>query len=112
MARPASNGTPLNPDDEMKYDVGVGLCILHSILGAMVDGAISLEQLKLEAGHLVEQLTQLSTTFRKLQLCLEEYVCLKVVAMLNQGKYIYLKLAIKLKNSLCLMSFRHPATNL
>lgn len=50
-----------------------------------MDGALTLEQLRIEAGPLVETLTQLSSTFRKLQLCLEEYVCLKVVAMLNQG---------------------------
>ncbi|GFY05946.1 hormone receptor 4 [Trichonephila clavipes] len=79
-------GTRLT-NDELQHEVGMGLCALHSVLGAMVDGAISLEQLKVEAGQLVEQLTQLTATFRKLQLCLEEYVCLKVVAMLNQEGY-------------------------
>lgn len=72
--------------EELQNEVNIGLTALHSVLGAMVDGAISLEQLKMEAGQLVEQLMQLTATFRKLQLCLEEYVCLKVVAMLNQGK--------------------------
>ncbi|GFY78978.1 hormone receptor 4 [Trichonephila inaurata madagascariensis] len=79
-------GTRLT-NDELEHEVGMGLCALHSVLGAMVDGAISLEQLKVEAGQLVEQLTQLTATFRKLQLCVEEYVCLKVVAMLNQEGY-------------------------
>ncbi|KAF8785328.1 hormone receptor 4-like isoform X2 [Argiope bruennichi] len=80
------NGAPTRmSNDELQHEVGMGLCALHSVLGAMVDGAISLEQLKVEAGQLVEQLTQLTATFKKLQLCLEEYVCLKVVAMLNQG---------------------------
>ncbi|GIX81328.1 hormone receptor 4 [Caerostris extrusa] len=83
-----SNGSPTRlSNDELQHEVGMGLCALHSVLGAMVDGAISLEQLKVEAGQLVEQLTQLTATFRKLQLCLEEYVCLKVVAMLNQEGY-------------------------
>lgn len=76
----------MNPDDELQHEVGIGLRILHSVLGSMVDDAISLQQLHLEAGDLLEQLTQLATIFRKMQLCLEEYVCLKVVAMLNQGK--------------------------
>lgn len=76
----------MSPDDELQHEVGVGLRILHSILGQMVEGAISLQQLHMEAGDLLEQLTQLATIFRKMQLCLEEYVCLKVVAMLNQGK--------------------------
>ncbi|GBL83414.1 Hormone receptor 4 [Araneus ventricosus] len=82
------NGAPARlSNDELQHEVGMGLCALHSVLGAMVDGAISLEQLKAEAGQLVEQLTQLTATFKKLQLCLEEYVCLKVVAMLNQEGY-------------------------
>ncbi|KAG8184783.1 hypothetical protein JTE90_011569 [Oedothorax gibbosus] len=79
-----NNGTRIT-DEELQNEVNIGLTALHSVLGAMVDGAISLEQLKMEAGQLVEQLMQLTATFRKLQLCLEEYVCLKVVAMLNQG---------------------------
>ncbi|KFM63027.1 Hormone receptor 4, partial [Stegodyphus mimosarum] len=74
-------------EDELQHEVGIGLSALHSVLGALVDGAISLEQLRMEAGELVEQLTQLTATFRKLQLCLEEYVCLKVVAMLSQESY-------------------------
>ncbi|XP_054709147.1 hormone receptor 4-like [Uloborus diversus] len=76
-----------NGQSDLEEEVGIGLSTLHAALKEMVEGAISLESLRNEAGELVEKLTELIATFRKLQLSLEEYVCLKVVAMLNQEGY-------------------------
>jgi len=47
--------------------------------------AISMEQLKLDVGLMVEKMTQISIMFRRIKLRMEEYVCLKVYILLNKG---------------------------
>lgn len=46
---------------------------------------ISMEQLRLDVGHMVEKMTQITIMFRRIKLRMEEYVCLKVYILLNQG---------------------------
>lgn len=46
---------------------------------------ITLEQLRLDVGLVVEKITQITCVFRRIQLRMEEYVCLKVYILLNQG---------------------------
>lgn len=48
---------------------------------------ISMEQLRLDVGHMVEKMTQITIMFRRIKLKMEEYVCLKVYILLNKGKY-------------------------
>lgn len=48
---------------------------------------ISMEQLRLDVGHMVEKMTQITIMFRRIKLKMEEYVCLKVYILLNRGKY-------------------------
>lgn len=47
---------------------------------------ISMEQLKLDVGHMIEKMTQVTIMFRRIKLKMEEYVCLKVYILLNKGK--------------------------
>lgn len=47
---------------------------------------ISMEQLRLDVGHMVEKMTQITIVFRRIKLKMEEYVCLKVYILLNKGK--------------------------
>lgn len=47
---------------------------------------ITLEQLRLDVGLVVEKMTQITCVFRRIQLRMEEYVCLKVYILLNQGR--------------------------
>lgn len=47
---------------------------------------ITLEQLRLDVGLVVEKMTQITCVFRRIQLRMEEYVCLKVYILLNQGE--------------------------
>lgn len=47
---------------------------------------ISMEQLKLDVGLMVEKMTQITIMFRRIKLRMEEYVCLKVYILLNRGK--------------------------
>ena len=48
---------------------------------------ISIDQLRHDVGHMVEKITQVTLMFKKIKLTMEEYVCLKVITMLNQGLF-------------------------
>lgn len=50
---------------------------------------ISMEQLRLDVGHMVEKMTQITIMFRRIKLKMEEYVCLKVYILLNKGNYTH-----------------------
>ncbi|XP_071040812.1 hormone receptor 4 [Parasteatoda tepidariorum] len=56
------------------------LSSLRECLAIMIGESIGLEELK-EAGPLVERLARLADTFRRMGLCIEEYVSLKVIIM-------------------------------
>ena len=45
---------------------------------------ISMDQLRQDAGNMVEKITKVIAIFRQFQLQMEEYVCLKVIAMVSQ----------------------------
>ena len=50
---------------------------------------ITMDQLRQDVGNMVEKITKVIAIFRQFQLKMEEYVCLKVIAMVSQdGKYI------------------------
>ncbi|XP_076321152.1 nuclear hormone receptor family member nhr-91-like [Tachypleus tridentatus] len=80
----AIHGPVKYSESSLDQEIIAGLCRLQNCLAAMMGRPITLEQLRLEAGPLVEHLTHLSTAFRRMRLCIEEYVCLKVIIMLNQ----------------------------
>ncbi|XP_076352080.1 uncharacterized protein LOC143247624 [Tachypleus tridentatus] len=83
----AIHGPIKGSEASLEQDIAAGLCRLQTCLAAMMGRPITLDQLRLEAGPLVEHLTQLSSAFRQMRLCTEEYVCLKVIIMLNQEEY-------------------------
>lgn len=64
---------------------------------------ISMEQLKVDVGHMVEKMTEITIMFRRIKLKMEEYVCLKVYILLNNGKFIhkYYMLYISDENRKC-----------
>ena len=43
-----------------------------------------MDQLRQDVGTMVEKITKVITSFRNFRLSMQEYVCLKVVAMLTQ----------------------------
>lgn len=53
----------------------------------MMGRPISMEQLKLDVGNMVEKVTQLAVMFRRIKLRMEEYVCLKIYILLNKGMF-------------------------
>ena len=48
---------------------------------------VGMEQLEQEAGELVDKLTRLALCLRRGEVTMEEYVCLKVLLMLNHGEF-------------------------
>lgn len=51
----------------------------------MMGRQITMDQLRQDVGLMVEKITHVTLMFRRIKLTMEEYVCLKVITMLNQG---------------------------
>ncbi|CAM1321399.1 Hr4 (predicted) [Pycnogonum litorale] len=69
---------------EFQQEVSTNLCTLQTCLSSMMGRPITMDQLRQEVGLMVEKITHVTSVFRKLKLCMEEYVCLKVIDMLSQ----------------------------
>ncbi|XP_054713582.1 hormone receptor 4-like [Uloborus diversus] len=69
-----------SPPVNVQQAVATALCSLRECLTIMVGEPVGLEELR-EAGPLVDRLARLADTFRRMDLCIEEYVCLKVIIM-------------------------------
>ena len=50
----------------------------------MMGKPITMDQLRQDVGNMVEKITKVIAIFRQFQLKMEEYVCLKVIAMVSQ----------------------------
>lgn len=66
--------------------VETNLCTLQSCLTSMMGREITMDQLRQDVGLMIEKITHVTLMFRRVKLTMEEYVCLKVITMLNQGK--------------------------
>lgn len=67
--------------------VNAHLQTLQTCLTTLMGHSISMEQLKLDVGLMVEKMTQITIMFRRIKLRMEEYVCLKVYILLNRGEF-------------------------
>jgi nuclear receptor subfamily 6 group A len=54
----------------------------------MMGREITIEQLRQDVGLMIEKITHVTLMFRQIKLTMEEYVCLKVITMLNQGRVL------------------------
>ncbi|EAT42641.2 AAEL005850-PA [Aedes aegypti] len=80
-------GTVLAPDkqdSEFVEEITAHLHTLQSCLTTLMGHPISIEQLKIDVGQMVEKMTQITIMFRRSKLKMEEYVCLKVYILLNK----------------------------
>ena len=69
--------------------VATNLVTLQTCLTKMMGKPITMDQLRQDVGNMVEKITKVIAIFRQFQLKMEEYVCLKVIAMVSQdGKKI------------------------
>lgn len=64
---------------------------------------ITMDQLRQEVGVMVEKITHVTLALRKIKIQIEEYVCLKVIAMLNQCKFAGLSSLLAELFSVCCM---------
>ena len=61
----------------------------------MMGKPITMDQLRQDVGNMVEKITKVIAIFRQFQLKMEEYVCLKVIAMVSQeGKCRFLQVVL------------------
>ncbi|XP_031334124.1 hormone receptor 4 isoform X2 [Photinus pyralis] len=74
------------PEPDFTEEVSNNLCTLQSCLTSMMGRSITMDQLQQDVGLMVEKITHVTLMFRRIKLSMEEYVCLKVITMLNQGK--------------------------
>lgn len=82
-------GIPFHKDDpEFIQEVHSHLNTLQTCLTTLMGQPIAMEQLKIDVGHMVEKMTQITIMFRRIKLKMEEYVCLKVYILLNKGKIV------------------------
>ncbi len=54
----------------------------------MMGRPLTLDQLRQDVGLMVERITHVTMMLQRSQLRMEEYVCLKVIAMLSQRKLL------------------------
>nr|WAT94106.1 HR4X1 [Henosepilachna vigintioctopunctata] len=80
---PSSMDT-VKPD--FNLEVESNLCTLQCCLTSMMGREITIEQLRHDVGLMIEKITHVTMMFRQIKLTMEEYVCLKVITMLNQDK--------------------------
>uniref|UniRef100_T1J198 Hormone receptor 4 n=1 Tax=Strigamia maritima TaxID=126957 RepID=T1J198_STRMM len=90
-AAATGNGGGTGDEDSCQPDFNTEvvrkLDMLQTCLTSMMGKPITKEQLREEVGLLVEKITLVTLMFRRLKLTIEEYVCLKVIAMLNQDDF-------------------------
>merc|ERR1712178_583692 len=68
---------------ELHQEVATNLVTLQTCLTSMMGKPITMDQLRQDVGIMVEKITKVITTFRNFRLTMQEYVCLKVVAMVT-----------------------------
>jgi len=69
---------------ELHQEVATNLVTLQTCLTSMMGRPITMDQLRQDVGNMVEKITKVITSVRDFRLSMQEYVCLKVVAMLTQ----------------------------
>ncbi|XP_063231697.1 hormone receptor 4 [Bacillus rossius redtenbacheri] len=71
---------------DFPQEVSNNLCTLQTCLTSMMGRPITMDQLRQDVGLMVEKITHVTLMLRRMKLNMEEYVCLKVITMLNQAR--------------------------
>ena len=77
---------------------------LQTCLTSMMGKPITMDQLRQDVGNMVEKITKVIAIFRQFQLKMEEYVCLKVIAMVSQDGEDFLTQSAAFLFTLCLFT--------
>ncbi|KAI4459153.1 knirps-related protein-related [Holotrichia oblita] len=75
---------PAPTEADFNLEVNNNLQTLQTCLTSMMGRPITMDQLRQDVGLMVEKITHVTLMFRRIKLTMEEYVCLKVITMLNQ----------------------------
>ncbi|XP_042226826.1 hormone receptor 4-like isoform X3 [Homarus americanus] len=106
LASRSSDGTEAEFHQEVSIKVSNNLCTLQTCLNSMMGRPITMDQLRQEVGVMVEKITHVTLALRKTKIQIEEYVCLKVIAMLNQTRSSHKELEVIQERYMnCLRSF-------
>lgn len=82
LASTGSDGT----EAHFTQEVSNNLCTLQTCLTSMMGRPITMDQLRQDVGLMVEKITYVTLMFRRIKLTMQEYVCLKVIIMLNPSR--------------------------
>ncbi|XP_014251568.1 hormone receptor 4-like isoform X2 [Cimex lectularius] len=82
LASTGSDGT----EAHFTQEVSNNLCTLQTCLTSMMGRPITMDQLRQDVGLMVEKITHVTLMFRRIKLTMQEYVCLKVIIMLNPAR--------------------------
>nr|CAD7427723.1 unnamed protein product [Timema monikensis] len=94
------------PEADFAQEVANNLSTLQTCLTSMMGRPITMDQLRQDVGLMVEKITHVTLMFRRIKLRMEEYVCLKVITMLNQARGGSMELeTIQDRYMSCLRSF-------
>ncbi|EEB12648.1 orphan nuclear receptor nr6a1, putative [Pediculus humanus corporis] len=101
-----SSTSTAGQEADFTQEVSNNLVTLQTCLTSMMGRPITMDQLRQDVGLMVEKITHVTLMFRRVKLRMEEYVCLKVITMLNQGRGGSNELeAIQDRYMMCLKSF-------
>ncbi|XP_033227993.1 hormone receptor 4 isoform X2 [Belonocnema kinseyi] len=111
-----SNSNNEGTGADFMQEVSNNMYTLQTCLSSMMGREITMEQLRQDVGLMVEKITYVTHMFRRVKLRMEEYVCLKVIAMLSQARGATVELEqIQDRYVNCLKSFiehsapQHPS---
>ena len=90
--------------DDLDEQVATNLVTLQTCLTSMMGKPITMDQLRQDVGNMVEKITKVIAIFRQFQLKMEEYVCLKVIAMVSQDGEDFLTQSAAFLFTLCLFT--------
>ncbi|XP_073993834.1 nuclear hormone receptor 4 isoform X2 [Rhodnius prolixus] len=109
LASTGSDGT----EAHFTQEVSNNLCTLQTCLTSMMGRPITMDQLRQDVGLMVEKITHVTLMFRRIKLTMHEYVCLKVIIMLNPGRGATSELeAIQERYMTCLRTYvEHSSPN-
>lgn len=86
-------------DLKLTPQVSTNLVTLQTCLAAMMGRPLTLDQLRQDVGLMVERITHVTMMLQRSQLRMEEYVCLKVIAMLSQRMSYFINIKTVVFNS-------------
>ena len=91
ISRNQSPSSPSNQNEFVKETANSYLERIHHFMRSMLQKSITFDELQEEIGEVINKMTFILSILQKLGVTQEEYVCLKVLVLLSQGKNHYVQ---------------------